>query len=279
MPETAANLPGKATDTDCILLQGDAETTASAIREQTLDLIYLDPPFFTGRNFRAGKNLFRDIWQGNLDSYIDWLTHRAQRMYPLLKPSGSFFLHLDWHAVHAAKVAMDRIYGRDNFINEIIWSYRTGGAGGRWLARKHDTILFYAKGSSYKFHSTKERSNLSHKYGFSNAGVQTDEQGPYRLALMRDVWEIPALRGNSPERVQFPTQKPLPLLERIIELVTDPGDLVGDFLCGSGTTVIAALKTGRRVVGGDISEQALIQTQSRIQTLQGISPEREQTIT
>jgi len=250
-----------------LLLQGDALLTTQALRSKSFDLIYLDPPFFTGRKFRAGKNQFQDVWQGKLEDYIGWLTARAEQMHHLLKPSGSIFLHLDWHAAHYAKVAMDEIFGRDNFINEIIWSYRTGGAGGRWLARKHDTILFYAKSPDYKFHSIKERSDLSHRYGFSNVNVLSDDKGHYRLALMRDVWEIPALRGNSPERVQFPTQKPVTLLERIIELVTDPGDLVGDFLCGSGTTLVAAAKSGRRIIGGDLSEQALLLTQSRLEAL------------
>jgi len=167
------------------------------------------------------------------------------------------FIHLDWHAVHPAKVALDDLFGRDSFINEIIWSYRTGGTSGRWLARKHDTILFYAKSPTYTFHTLRERSALSHKYGFANADVQVDEDGPYRMTLMRDVWEIPALRGNSPERVGFPTQKPLALLRRLVALVTNPGDLVGDFLCGSGTTLVAARELDRRAVGGDLCPQAL----------------------
>ena len=260
---------------NCLLLQGDALATTACIRPETVDLIYLDPPFFTGRNHRAGSNRFQDSWRGDRNSYIGWLLPRIRAMRRLLKPTGSLFLHLDWHAVHYAKTELDRIFGPDQFINEIIWSYRTGGITGRWLARKHDAILFYAKSGSYKFNKLRERSDLSHKYGFSNADVQTDERGPYRLTIMRDVWDIPALRGNSAERVQFPTQKPLPLLERIIKLTTDPGDLVADFFCGSGTTLVAALGAGRRIIGGDQAAGAIALTQSRIENIDLIYPAKK----
>jgi DNA modification methylase len=250
------------------LLRGDCLHTAGCFREDPFDLIYIDPPFFTGRAQRMQSGMgFDDRWRGDLSSYLAWLMPRVDQMRWILSPTGSMFVHLDWHAVHAVKVAMDDLFGRDRFINEIIWSYRTGGAGGRWLARKHDTVLFYAKSADYKFHRLRERSSLAHKYGFANAGVREDHAGPYRMTLMRDVWDIPALRGNNAERADFPTQKPLSLLTRIIELVTDPGDLVGDFLCGSGTTLVAALLAGRRAIGGDLSEEALRLTRERIAAL------------
>lgn len=248
-----------------LLLRGDCLHTARSCRAESFDLIYLDPPFFTGRPHRARTGAgFADTWGGDLDGYLAWLGDRADALRDLLRPSGSMFVHLDWHAVHPAKVALDALFGRSNFVNEIIWAYRTGGAGGRWLARKHDTILFYAKSPSYEFHTLRERSSLSHKYGFANAAVQVDDEGPYRMTLMRDVWEIPALRGNSSERVDFPTQKPLALLRRLITLVTVPGDRVGDFLCGSGTTLVAARELGRRVVGADLCPAALELTRWRL---------------
>jgi DNA modification methylase len=248
-----------------LLLQGDALHTTACLREETLDLIYVDPPFFTGRPHRSGRGTgFSDVWQGSLDEYLIWLIPRIAQMRCLLAPSGSLFVHLDWHAVHAVKVALDDLFGRKLFINEIVWSYRTGGTGTRHLARKHDTILFYARSPHYKFHRLRERSELSHKYGFANAGVRIDERGPYRMTLLRDVWELPALRGNSPERVPFPTQKPLALLKRIVSLVTDPGDLVGDFFCGSGTTLHAALDLGRACIGADMSARALELTRKRL---------------
>lgn len=241
-----------------LLLAGDALATARALRPGVFDLLYLDPPFFTGRRRAvAGGASFADDRCAGPEGYLDWLRPRLVAQRELLAPTGSLFVHLDWHAVHAVKLELDRIFGPRGFVNEIIWSYRTGGTSRRHLARKHDTILFYARTPAYKFHSLRERSRLAHAYGFANAGVLADEQGPYRLALMRDVWEIPALRGNMPERVAFPTQKPLALLARIVALVTDPGDLVGDLCCGSGTALVAAITAGRRAIGGDRSSGAL----------------------
>lgn len=255
------------------LLQGDCRHTAGSFRDGLFDLIYVDPPFCSGRRRRLPSGAaFEDRWTGDVGGYLAWLLPRAREMRRILAPTGSIFFHLDWHAVHAAKVALDEIFGRGRFINEIIWSYRTGGTSGRYLARKHDTLLFYARTPAYKFHPLRERSALAHRYGFANAGVQEDEHGPYRMTRMRDVWEIPALRGNSRERVDFPTQKPLALLERIIDLVTDPGDRVGDFLCGSGTALVAALGRGRRAYGGDISAAALAVTRARIHALAPHTP-------
>ena len=260
--------PARPAAASCLLLQGDALHTSACLREETLDLIYVDPPFFTGRPHRSGQGTgFSDVWQGSLDQYLTWLIPRIAQMRCLLAPSGSLFVHLDWHAVHAVKVALDDLFGRKLFINEIIWSYRTGGTGTRHLARKHDTILLYARSPRYKFHRLRERSELSHKYGFANAGVRIDQRGPYRMTLMRDVWELPALRGNSPERVPYPTQKPLTLLRRIVSLVTDPGDLVGDFFCGSGTTLQAAHELGRACIGADVSARALELTRRRLAAL------------
>ncbi len=259
------------------LLLGDALIVAQSLRSASIDLIYADPPFFTGRarcdagaTRRAGAGAdsprarFEDRWPGGREHYVGWLAERVAVMRDALRPTGSLFLHLDWHAVHEVKVALDRVFGRRQFVNEIIWSYRTGGAGARCLARKHDTILFYAKTGRYKFRPQRERSDLAHRYGFSNAGVLVDERGPYRLALLRDVWEIAALRGNSPERVAFPTQKPLALLARILALVTDPGDRVADLFCGSGTTLVAAATMGRAGIGGDSAPEALELTRRRL---------------
>ena len=247
------------------LVLGDALAVMRRLGDASLDLIYLDPPFLTGRAHRSTGGVgFADRWQGGLEDYLAWLMPRLTAMRSLLKPTGSLFVHLDWHAVHAVKVALDGLFGPQSFINEIIWFYRTGGTSRRHLARKHDTILFYARGPGYKFHRMKERSDLTHRYGFANAGVKVDERGPYRMTLLRDVWDLPALRGNSPERVPFPTQKPMALLRRVVSLATDPGDLVGDFCCGSGTTVCAARELGRSAVGADLSAEALTLTAGRL---------------
>jgi DNA modification methylase len=256
-----------------LLLEGDALRGARCVPDGALDLVYLDPPFATGRARRLpGGPAFADRRPGDVAGYLAWLRPRIAEMRDRLAPTGSLFLHLDWHAVHEAKVEMDHLFGRDRFVNEIIWSYRTGGTGRRHLARKHDTILFYARGADYKFHPLRERSSLAHRYGFANAGVRVDVRGPYRMTGLRDVWEIPALRGNSPERVAFPTQKPLALLRRLIAIATDPGDLVADFFCGSGTTLVAAAEAGRRAIGMDLSRAALTIAARRLEALPSRGP-------
>jgi DNA modification methylase len=192
-------------------------------------------------------------------------------MRRLLRETGSLCVHLDWHAVHYVKVMLDEIYTCDCFLNEIIWSYRTGGRSTRWFARKHDTLLLYARREGRnKFHVMRDGQ-------FRTDGLNYDEQGrPYKQTragrlyfhpdgpAVTDVWEIPFLSTVSSERVGYPTQKPLALLERIIEATTDAGDLVADFFCGSGTAPAAAKKLGRRWLGCDVSAAAVALAQKRL---------------
>ena len=177
---------------------------------------------------------------------------RLQACHKVLKRTGSIYLHCDYRALHYLKMVMDEIFSSERFINEIVWYYKTGGMSKRWLGRKHDTILLYSKGKTYKFNQQKEKSYLMHKYGFSGIQIHQDENGYYTWVGMRDVWDIPALRGNQPETTGYPTQKPEKLLERIIKLSSDEGDIVLDPFCGCGTTVIVASKLNRQFIGIDI---------------------------
>ena len=197
-------------------------------------------------------------------AYLSYMVERLALLRELLKPTGSIYLHCDPHASHYLKLIMDDIFGAKCYRNEIVWAYRTGGVSKRWFARKHDIILCYGKTKQdsktqkdpalkTKFHPMKEKSYLTHKYGFSTIEIGEDEGGYYRMAQIRDVWEIPALRGNHPEWAGYPTQKPLALLKRIIEASTNPGDVVLDPFCGCGTAVVAAHQLGRKFVGIDIS--------------------------
>ena len=126
----------------------------------------------------------------------------------------------------------------------------------RWFSRKHDIILFYSKADAYTFRPQREKSYLTHKYGFSNIDIEQDAGGYYRMVAMRDVWDIAALRGNQPEAVGYPTQKPLALYERIIRAASNEGDVVLDPFCGSGTTAVAAERLGRRWLAMDIWDGA-----------------------
>ncbi|UCD30493.1 MAG: site-specific DNA-methyltransferase [Planctomycetota bacterium] len=230
------------------------------------DLVYADPPFFTGKRQSQSKggHKFGDNWPGGLDSYLEFLKPRLEQMHRLLKPTGSLYVHLDWHAVHYVKVLLDEIFGDRNFLNEVIWSYRTGGRSRRWFARKHDSILVYVKQmGKHKFHVLRDGE-------FRTEGMNYDEKGrPYKSTkkgrlyfhpdgpALTDVWEMPFLSTVSSERVGYPAQKPEALLERIIKSGTDPGDLVADFFCGSGTTLVVAQRLGRQWIGCDVSKEAV----------------------
>ena len=273
------------------------------MNSETVDLIYLDPPFNSNANYaapigsKAAGAEFKDVWTlSDLDvewldllqnknkplwrvimatqrdsdkSYLIYMTVRLLEMKRLLKPTGSIYLHCDPTMSHYLKIMMDVIFGRKNFINEIVWYYKTGGAGKRWLSRKHDIILSYGKTTSYQFYPQKEKSYIAHKYGFSNIEIFEDEVGPYRMVTMRDVWDISALRGNQPESTGFRTQKPLKLLERIIKVSSNEGDLVFDPFCGCATTCVAAELLDRNWVGIDISEKAYELVNFRLRQNQG----------
>ncbi|HOA74847.1 MAG TPA: site-specific DNA-methyltransferase [Phycisphaerae bacterium] len=229
-------------------------------------LIYADPPFFTGRTHVRdnGRHSLDDNWPGGLDSYLAFLRPRLVEMRRLLAETGVLCLHLDWHASHYGRVLLDEIFGYDHFLNEIIWSYRTGGVSRRWFGRKHDTLLVYARCvDRHKF-------NLLREGTFRTDGMNYDEQGrPYKNTktgrlyfnaagpAVTDVWEIPFLSTVSLERTGYPAQKPEALLARIIQAFSDPGDLVADFFCGSGTTLAAARKLERRWIGCDASAKAV----------------------
>ena len=252
------------------LFFGDNLHIMRSLPSESIDLIYIDPPFFSQRNYNVlfgdsnELRSFRDIWDGGLNGYLVWLNARLYEMKRLLKPTGSIYIHLDWHAAHYVKVEMDKLFGYKNFVNEVVWLYKTGGMSKRWLGRKHDVILFYSRGPSYQFTPRREKSYLMHKYGFSNVKIEEDKGGYYTWVGMRDVWDIPALRGNQPEAIGYPTQKPEGLIERIISLVTSPGDIVADFFVGGGTTPAVAQRLERRWIGCDISRVAVSITADRV---------------
>ena len=237
------------------------------------DLIYADPPFCTGKRQAAGDggHEFADAWPGGLESYLEFLQPRVEQFHRLLKTTGTLWLHLDWHAVHYVKVRLDALFGYENFLNEVIWSYRTGGRSTRWFARKHDTLLVYARRAG------RHTFNLLRDGCFRTDGLKRDENGrPYKNTragrlyfhpdgpAMTDVWEIPFLSTVSLERTGYPTQKPEALLERIIRSSSPPGGVVADFFCGSGTALAVAQRLGREWIGCDISPEAVELARQRL---------------
>ena len=232
-----------------------------------IDLIYLDPPYNTGRDFGE----FGDKWESDED-YLSYIVERLSLLHRCLKPSGSLYLHCDPTMSHYLKVEADRIFGRDNFRNEIIWCYRGGGVPKRDFARKHDVILRYGFGD-FVFNIDAVRIPFSDdsverlKYrsrSFRSSGTYESYRPNPEGKHLEDWWVLQPLMPSEKERTGYPTQKPVELLDRIIKASSNPGDLILDPFCGSGTTLVVAEKLQRRWVGIDINEKAVDLSYRRI---------------
>jgi len=264
---------------DNMLICGDNLETMKKLYEEHgsfIDLIYIDPPFCSNRNYGIDKKGFEDKWNGGLKTYLPWLMERIQWMHKLLKDTGSIFVHLDWHAVHYVKVEMDKIFGYDNFRNEIIWHYFMGGKPNRFFARKHDNILFYSKTDNWHFEPLEVERTLPTKPSMkSPKGIISvkcksckDDSGIYKSVVKcDDVWDMSGVFNMSREFTKYPTQKPEILLTRIIKQCSANGSTIADFFSGSGTTVVVAEKLGRRWVGVDQNPQAIEVTTKRLQQI------------
>jgi len=265
-----------------VLYCGDNLEILATLEKESVDLIYIDPPFFSNRHYEiiwgdeAEIRSFEDRWEGGINVYIEWMKGRVMELHRVLKPAGSMYLHCDWHAGHYLKVMMDEIFRASNFQNEIIWSYRTGGISKKRWGRKHDTILFYTKQDNFVFNLIKEKSYLDDTFfkpwqkKSKELGIQQDKKGMFRLVSPRDVWDISAPHPHSDERLGYPTQKPEKLLERIIKASSNEGDLVLDAFCGCGTALAVAQKLGRRWIGIDISPSAISLIKKRLNKI-GVS--------
>ncbi len=251
----------------------------SGYRKQ-FKMIYIDPPFFTRSKFNATVSLrtssgekkkirhlaFDDRFERNLEYYIANMTERLLLMKKLLSDDGLIWVHLDWHSSHYVKLVLDDIFGEKNFVNEIIWCYKSGGSGKKHFSRKHDTILVYSKSSKYSIHIPEEKSyNRGYKpYNFKGVKEYCDDLGWYTLVNMKDVWNVDMVGRTSAERNGYATQKPLELMKRIVEAGSNPGDLVGDFFCGSGSLLEAAESLGRKWVGCDTESLAFSLARKRL---------------
>ena len=257
--------------------------------------VYVDPPFMTGEKFMRRRPYGEKGWKTGTPAprypaYDDRYTSEKQYLRllrrvisvgkMLLNETGVFYLHLDWRMSAQARIMCDREFGKTRFLNEIIWAYESGGRSKKTFSRKHDTILLYAKGKDYFFDLT--RVPLSRGDGRRNHMARgRDEQGrmfsritsngkEYRYyddepVYPSDVWsDISILQQRDPERTGYATQKPLKLLERLLLPVTNPGDLVADLCCGSGTALEAAQKLDCRFAGLDLNPEAVAVALSRI---------------
>jgi len=211
---------------------------------------------------------FEDRWEGGIEHYISWMKPRVLSIYDVLKQTGSFYLHCDWHANAHLRILCDDIFGEKNFRNEIIWWYETGGIPSKDFSRKHDIIFRYSKTDDYIFNSKdvlEKRSNEVLRRIATGIPSATRSKGQYRHPC--DVWKIPAINAMAKERLGYPTQKPEKLLERIIKASSNPGDLVLDAFCGCGTTLAVAHKLGRRWIGIDISPTAIKTVDDRLRRI------------
>ena len=298
--------------TDRALYYGDnLDVLRKYIRDETIDLCYIDPPFNSKRNYnqiynrigredKAQAQAFIDTWtwnpradegfaeitsnyngvftkqsieliiglskvlgKGSLLAYIVSMTLRIAEIYRVLKPTGSFYFHCDPTASHYLKLVIDAVFcpqGGD-FKNEIIWGYRTGGAGKTAFARKHDVVLFYVKSGHYTFNAQYYKSWQNKRYNYNPKYPEyydDDEKKWYHLSLCRDVWEdLNPIGTENKERLGYPTQKPEALLERMIMASSNDGDTVLDAYCGCGTTVAVAERLKRKWIGIDITYQSI----------------------
>jgi len=253
---------GRAAPADRIIL-GDSLAVAAAAPDRSLDLIYVDPPFGTGtvRRGRAGDDAAYDDPGGDPDAFVAWLQPWLVESRRALADTGSLVVHLDYRAVHYVKVALDRLFGAARLVNEIVWCYAVGGKSRRGFGRKHDTLLWYARGDDWAFYPDQVR--IPRRAG-SHMRVVIDADGTpvqektdrktgrvYRYPIPagkvpEDWWtDIETLNHSDRERTGWPSQKPERLLERVLAATTRPGDRVADWFAGSGTTGAVAQRTGR----------------------------------
>lgn len=247
-----------------------------------IDLIYIDPPFYTMANYTNRIEVlyenkkevldypaYSDIWKDGLIEYLNMMTLRIFLMKELLSDEGTIYIHLDFRTVHYIKIIMDYIFGRDSFLNEVIWSYKSGGTSNRHFSRKHDTILVYTKSKNYIFNPQKEKSyNRDFKpYRFKNVKEYEDNLGWYTLVNLRDVWNINMVGRTAKERVGYRTQKPEGLLEKIILSSSKEGSIVADFFAGSGTTAVVAEKNNRKWIISDIENISIATIRKRLNNI------------
>ncbi|HLX60619.1 MAG TPA: site-specific DNA-methyltransferase [Planctomycetota bacterium] len=264
---------------------GDCLEVVRNMASESMNLVYVDPPFFTQKTHslvtrdRSTTFEFSDEWKSRAE-YNEFLGTRLKEFRRVLKVSGSLFFHCDANASHHIRFLLDEVFGESMFHSEIVWQYRRWSNSQRNPMPSHQTIFFYSKTDDYQYRQLFDGYSPSTNIDQILQRRQRDEHGKSVYARdeqgnvvqdghkkgvpVGDVWDIPLLNPKAKERVGYPTQKPILLLERIIELVTAPGDWVLDPFCGSGTTVVAAELLGRNSVGIDIAIDAVNLTRQRL---------------
>lgn len=270
------------------IYHGNCVEKLKEIEANKVDLIYFDPPFFTQRkhsltNKDNSKTYEFDDKYNSIEEYLELVENVLLESKRVLKNTGSVFLHCDKTASHNIRVVMDKVFGRENFQSEIIWSYKRWSNAKKGLLNAHQVIFFYSKTQDFKFNTLytdySATTNLDQilqdreRNENGKSVYKKDENGNVVLGKekkgvpLSDVWEIPYLNPKAKERTGYPTQKPVLLLNQILNIVTDEGDLVVDPFCGSGTTCVSAKSLKRQFIGIDISKDAVELANSRLEEM------------
>lgn len=270
------------------IYHGNCIEKLKEIEANKVDLIYFDPPFFTQRkhsltNKDNSKTYEFDDKYNSMEEYLELVEDVLVQSKRVLKNTGSVFLHCDKTASHNIRVVMDKVFGRENFQSEIIWSYKRWSNAKKGLLNAHQVIFFYSKTQDFKFNTLytnySATTNLDQilqdreRNENGKSVYKKDENGNIVLGKekkgvpLSDVWEIPYLNPKAKERTGYPTQKPVLLLNQILNIVTEEGDLVVDPFCGSGTTCVSAKSLKRQFIGIDISKDAVELANSRLEEM------------
>jgi site-specific DNA-methyltransferase (adenine-specific) len=270
------------------IVLADNLAVLGGLPDESIDLIYVDPPFNTGRRQTLrrlrtirdeeagdrtgfGGRRYRTIQLGSQsyldvhDDYLDFLEPRLVEMRRVLRRSGSLYLHLDPREAHYAKVLCDAVFGRDCFLNEIVWAYDFGGRAKRRWPAKHDDILVYVKDQDRYYFDAEAVERIP----YMAPGLVGPEKAA-RGKLPTDTWWQTIVPPGGAERTGYPTQKPVAVLRRVIAASCPPGGLVADFFAGSGTTGAAALELGRRFLLVDSSPEAVAVMRARLGGVAGV---------
>jgi len=268
-----------------------------------VDLVYIDPPFFTGDDFSFSvaiddesftreptlieQKAYRDTWGSGIDGYLRWFYDATTHLRDLLAEDGSIFVHLDWHVGHFAKAVLDEVFGVSNFRNEIVWHYYNKFQGNvNRFASDHDVVFWYSKSAKYRFQPIKEKRaggpvrQIKRKWDKETGRIvnakgadgkveyqETDER------TVDDVWRLSMLQpADQTQNLGYPTQKPESIVERILAAATEQGDLVLDCFVGSGTTPAVAERMGRRWIAADLGRFAIHTTRKRLLGVEAVRP-------
>ena len=245
------------------VIQGDNLSVLKKIPSNSIDLVYIDPPFNTGktqkRNNREGE------YADSFEDFLGFIKPRLLEAHRVLRDNGSLYFHIDYREVHYCKVLLDQIFGRENFMNEIIWSYDYGARSKKRWSAKHDNILFYVKNNKDYVWNYDAMDRIP----YMAPGLVGPEKAA-RGKTPTDVWWQTIVPTNGKEKTGYPTQKPLPILKRIIKVSCPQNGVVLDFFAGSGTTGDAAIQEGRNFILVDQNPQAIQTMKKRFLNMENV---------